>query len=438
MTLSIPTRPLITLAGFLVITSGTLFADWPQWRGPNFNGTASNAKPVTQWSATNNVRWKLPIPGKGSGTPVIAGDDLFVVTALDTGKKPTGEDPNAEARQDQAPETLHQFIVMCLDRKTGKERWKKTVAELVPHSGHHRDHFYASASPITDGKHVWAHFGSRGTYCLTVKGEPVWKRTDLGLMVLRGGFGDGSSPALHKDTLVIPWDTEDGNSYIVALDKMTGKTRWKKERDHISSWATPLIIDHGGRSLVIQNGVNYSRAYDLKDGEEVWRAGGQTTRPIPTPVYHDGMVFIGSGHRGSFLGAYKLDGAKGDITDSSSQVWTLGKNTPDVPSLLISDDRLYFHAGRDGIISCVDAKSGKPHYLRQRISGLRQVYSSPVAANGHVYLTGRTGTTVVIKDGPEYEVVATNELDERIDASLVMDDDAIYIRAEKHLYCVGK
>ena len=236
------------------------------------------------------------------------------------GRLPTRNQSDASKahRQENAPETLHQFIVMCIDRKSGKPRWEQTVAELVPHSGHHNDHFYASASPITDGKHVWAHFGSRGTYCLTVKGDLVWKRTDLGLMVLRGGFGDGSSPALHGDMLVIPWDTEDGNSYIIALDKLTGKTRWKKERDQISSWATPLIVDHGGRTLVIQNGVNFARAYDLKDGKEIWRAAGQTTRPIPTPIYHDGMVFIGSGHRGSFLGAYKLDGAKGDITGSQN------------------------------------------------------------------------------------------------------------------------
>jgi outer membrane protein assembly factor BamB len=413
-------------------------AEWLQWRGPNFNGSAPNAKPVTEWSATKNVRWKLEIPGKGSGTPAITGDDLFVVTALDTGKKPSGADPAKAHRQERAPDTLHQFIVLCIDRKSGKEKWKKIVAELVPHSGHHGDHFYASASPITDGKHVWAHFGSRGTYCLTVKGDLVWSRTDLGFMVLRGAFGDGSSPALHGDTLVIPWDTEDGNSYIVALDKMTGKTKWKKTRDQISSWATPLIVEHEGRPIVIQNGVGFARAYELKDGEEIWRAGGQTTRPIPTPVYHEGMVFIGSGHRGSFLGAYKLDGAKGDITGSGNEVWTLGKNTPDVPSPLLSGGRLYFHAGRDGILSCVDAKSGKPHYIRQRVSGLRNVYSSPVAADGFVFLTGRDGKTVVIKDGPKFEIVATNDLGEPVDASFVMVGDALYIRAAEHLYCIGE
>ncbi|MEM7386969.1 MAG: PQQ-binding-like beta-propeller repeat protein, partial [Verrucomicrobiota bacterium] len=264
-------RFFFALAFVFSFSAGSLQAEWHQWRGPQFNGSAPGAKPVKEWSGTNNVRWKRAIPGRGSGTPVVAGDDLFVVTAVDTGKKSSKPDPAAKHRQERAPETLHQFIVFCIDRKTGKEKWKKVVAELVPHSEYHRDHFYASASPITDGEHVWAHFGSRGTYCLTVKGDLVWSRTDLGYMVVRGNFGDGSSPALHKDSLVIPWDTEDGNSYIAALDKKTGKTRWKKDRDHISSWATPLVVDHGGKSIVIQNGVSFARAYDLADGTELWR-----------------------------------------------------------------------------------------------------------------------------------------------------------------------
>ncbi len=424
---------------FFITSAPLLLADWHQWRGPHFNGSAAaDAKPPTTWSATTNVHWKQAIPGRGSGTPVIAGDDLFVVTAVDTGKPSQKPDPAADHRQDQAPDTLHQFIVLCLDRQSGKEKWRKVVAELVPHSGAHRDHFYASASPITDGKHVWAHFGSRGTYCLTVSGEVVWSRTDLGYMVLRGGFGDGSSPALHGNHLVIPWDTEDGNSYIIALDKMTGKTKWKTERDQISSWATPLIVEHGGKGIVIQNGVNFVRAYDLETGKELWRAAGQTTRPIPTPIYHEGIVLVTSGHRGAFLGAYQLDGAKGDITGTANELWTLDRNTPDVPSALLSNGRLYFHSGRNGILSCVDAKTGEAHYTRQRLPEIRNVYSSPVAANGHIYLTGREGNTVVIEDSPEFKVVATNALDESVDASLVIDGAHLYVRGAKHLYCIAE
>lgn len=432
-----PRYPTLSIVLFSLLASAPLQADWHQWRGPEFNGTAPEAQPALEWSATRNVRWKQAIPGQGSGTPVIAGDKLFVTTAIDTGKMPEpGQVDNAE-RQEGAPDTLHQFLVICLDRHSGDERWRKVVAELVPHSGRHNDHFYASASPITDGEHVWAHFNSRGTYCLTADGELVWKRNDLGLMVTRGGFGDGSSPALYENTLVIPWDTENDRSYIIALDKRTGDTLWKTERKELTSWATPLIIRHAGKPVIIQSGRYFVRAYDLADGKEIWRAAGQTTRPIPTPVSHEGMVFIGSGHQGSFMGAYKLDGAEGDITASDQVIWTMDRNTPDVPSPLLSDGRLYFHAGRNGIISCVDAKTGKPHYLRQRIPGISQVYSSPVAANGYVYLTGREGTTVVIEDSPTFEIVSTNELGEPVDASLVFDGKDTYIRAAEHIYCIA-
>ena len=423
------------LATFLCTAS----ADWHQWRGPSLNGSAAaSAKPPLSWSAIENVRWKLAIPGAGSGTPVITGNNLFVVTAINTGKTPRSKDQQPGPRSEQAPDTLHQFKLLCVNRSTGKIRWDQTLAELVPHSGHHKDHFYASASPITDGKLVWAHFGSRGTFCLTIDGKPVWSRADLGLMQTRGGFGDGSSPALHGDTLVIPWDQETG-SYIVALDKNTGKTLWKQSREEEpTSWATPLIIEHEGKGLVIQSGHKFLRAYDLKSGKVIWKASGQTTRPIPTPVIHKGNVIVASGHRGAFMGAYQLAGAKGDITGSDHELWTLRRNTPDVPSLLISNNRLYFTSRRDGIISCANPQSGELHYGRQRIPGLREVYASPVAANGHVFITDRQGVTVVIKDADNFEVVATNELGEPMDASPVIIGDQLYLRAAKHLYCLGE
>ena len=420
--------------GLLAVTLA--HADWHQWRGPHFNGSAAaEATPPIRWAA-GDVAWKIPIPGAGSGTPVVAGNDLFVVTAMDTRKKPDGS-AGRPSSGESAPETVHQFVVICVDRAKGKVRWRKTVAELVPHSGHHRHHFYASASPITDGKHVWAHFGSRGTYCLTVDGELVWKRQDLGLMKTRGGFGDGSSPALYQSYLVIPWDQEQG-SYITALDASTGERLWKTERpDEPTSWATPLIVPHRGKGMVIQNGHGFARGYDLKTGKEIWRASGQTTRPVPTPVVYGGLAFLASGHRGSFMGAYKLEGARGDITDSAQVAWTLKRSTPDVPSPALSQGRLYFHAGREGMLSCHEAKTGKPYY-RKRVPGLRQVYASPVIAGGHVYLTGRDGTIVVIKDGKEFEVVATNRLGEPMDASPIVVGDTIYLRGARHLYAVSK
>lgn len=456
-----PKDPIVLFCALLLAVAPHAEAadsDWPQWRGPNADGTSSDATPPVEWSATKNVRWKTPIPGRGSASPVVLGDKIFVATAI--GDEPKVREAQPAPRRERSgqgagdrrrrggaprggedagpPLTKQQFVVLCLDRKSGAVRWQKVVNELVPHAGHHADHGFASASPITDGEYVWAHFGSRGTFCLkAADGELVWARTDLGKMETRGGFGDGSSPVLHDDRLIVPWDHE-GGSYILALDKKTGKTLWKTERDHLSSWTTPLVVEHGGSKQIIHSGEGSAVSYDFASGVELWRADGQTARPVATPVASGGVVYIGSGFRGSFLGAYRLDGAKGDLTDSDKVIWTVTSGTPDIASFLLSGGRLYFHSGKDGILSCLDAATGKAHYSRERIPGLSRVYASPIAANGHVYLTGREGVTVVIKDGAKLEVVSSNELGEPVDATPALVGDALFIRGSKHLYCIGE
>ena len=362
---------------------------------------------------------------------------MFVTTAIDTRRKPGWRCVVCRSRGSDQPESVHEFVVLCLDKNTGKTLWRKTTAELSAAL------WLSSGSRLCIGfsHHGWkARVGAfwlprnllpddcRRLLCGL---EPIWGKMDT-----RGGFGDGSTPVLNGDTLVIPWDHE-GDSYITALNAKTGETIWKTDRDVASSWATPIVVESGGEKLVVQNGVNSARAYRLKDGSEVWRAAGQTTRPVASPVAAEGMVILGSGHRGAFLGAYKLDGAKGDITESASTLWTLDKGSPDVPSLLLSQGRLYFFQGRNGILSCHDAKSGKPFYSRERIDALRTVYASPIAAGGHVYLTGRDGKTVVIKDSEKLETVATNDLGEPVDATPVAVGKDLFIRGSEHLYCIS-
>ncbi len=460
-------KPATTLSILAAVAVAPALAEesaWPHWRGPAGDGPSPDAKPPTTWSATENVRWKAAIPGRGSASPVVLGDRVFVTSAIDTGvgadgkrvapapppradraprsgdrrRRRPGRPPGGSRGGDAPPQTRQQFVVLCLARKSGEVLWQKAVNETVPHSGHHADHGFASASPVTDGGHVYAHFGSRGTFCLTAdKGEVVWSRTDLGEMRTRGGFGDGSSPVLAGDLLVVPWDHE-GESYIAALDKRTGETVWKTAREHPTSWTTPLVVEHGGGRQVIQSGEGSAVAYDLASGRELWRADGQTARPVATPVAGGGMAFVGSGFRGSFLGAYQLEGAKGDITDSDKVAWTVTVGTPDIASLLLSGGRLYFHSGKDGILSCLDAGTGEAHYSRERIPGLARVYASPVAAAGKVYLTGREGVTVVIKDAPELEVVATNDLGEPVDATPALAGEELFIRSSKHLFCIAE
>ncbi len=222
---------------------------------------------------------------------------------------------------------------------------------------------------------------------------------------------------------------------LYALNKLTGETVWQVERDEPSCWCTPLVIVHNQQQQIVMNGQNYARAYDLKSGRELWRCSGQTTRPVASAVAADGLVFIGSGFQGSFLGAFRPDG-EGDIEGSRHVAWTITRDTPDIGSPLLSAGRLYFFKGKSGLLSCLDAATGRPHYLAQRV-GLGNTYASPIAVNGHVYLFDRNGRTVVIKDSPELEVVAVNELGEAIDATPAPVDRQLFVRGEVHLYCLA-
>jgi len=409
----------------LLLTVGTASVpagNWTHWRGPTGNGTAPEATPPVQWSATENVKWKVEVPGLGSGSPIIWQDQVFVTSAVPVENATGGGDP------------VHEFVLYCYDRATGRLNWKRVANREQPHEGTHSTNGFASASPCTDGERVYAHFGSRGLYCYTMEGEPVWKR-DLGDMTCRGTFGEGSSPTLAGDKIVVPWDHE-GQSHLFALDKRTGETIWDVERDEPTCWATPLVIEHNGNEQIIMNGQNYARAYDLETGRELWRCGGQTQRPVACPVTADGLVFIGSGFRGSFLGAFRPSGS-GDIAGSANVVWTIERDTPDIASFLLSEGRLYFYKAKSGLLTCVDAKTGEPHYSTQRI-GLGTIYASPVAANGYVYLTDRDGKTVVIEDSPELKVVATNTVDETVDSTPAPVDNQMFVRGEKHLFCFEK
>jgi outer membrane protein assembly factor BamB len=391
--------------------------NWGHWRGVDGNGVA-NANPPVRFSSGENLRWKVAIPGRGSGSPVVWEDRVFVVTAVPAQGGPRGQ---------------LAFQTLCLSRDDGKLLWKKTAVEAVPHEGTHATNGYASASPCTDGKHVYSHFGSRGLYCYTMDGDLVWSRDDFGRMRTRMEFGEGSSPTLVGDMLLVPWDHE-GPSALYALDKATGKTLWKADRDEPTGWATPLVIDAPRGKQVVMNGQNYARAYDLKTGKELWRCAGQTARPVASAVSGDGLVFVGSGFRGAFLGAFRPDG-RGDIAGSSHVAWTVNRDTPDIASPLLSDGRLYFFKEKSGLLTCLDAATGKPHYSARRIPGLRSTYASPIAAGGFVYLTDRNGTITVIKDSAELEVVETNSVGEGVDATPAAVDNQLFVRGERTLFC---
>jgi outer membrane protein assembly factor BamB len=406
---------------------------------------ATQADPPATWSETQNVRWKKPIPGSGTSTPIVWDDRVFLLTAIPT-DKPGEPKPAAGPGSDRstgrggggfqidAPSQAYQFAVICLDRRNGSTLWQRVVREEVPHEGHHRDHGFASASPITNGELLIASFGSRGLYALDFSGKILWQQ-DFGDMRTRNSFGEGSSPAMFGDTVVFLWDHE-GDDFIVALDSKTGRERWRQKRDEPTGWSTPLIQPFAGRTQVVVNATQKVRSYDLVTGEILWESSGQTANAIPSPVAADGLVYVMSGFRGSALKAIRLS-SKGDAEAAHSVAWTHHKNTPYVPSPLLVDNLLYFVSGNSGMLSCYDARTGQPHYQAERLEGISGIYASPVAAQDRVYVLGRDGTTVVLKKGPKLEILGRNRIEGNTDASLALVDREIFLRSHENLYCIA-
>ena len=412
---------------------------WPAWRGPLGTSVAPRATPPVEWSETRNLAWKVPIPGRGTSTPIIWGDQVFLLTAVpEAAAAPSVTDGPGGGGRDgrgrgETPSVPQRFVVASFDRKDGKVRWQKTARVQVPHEGHHKDHGFASASPVTDGKVLIASFGSFGIFAYDLQGKLLWEK-DLGDMRTRNSFGEGSSPALHGTTAVVLWDHE-GDDFIVALDTRDGRELWRQKRDEPTGWSTPLIVEHGGKTQVVVNGTNKVRAYDLATGTLLWECAGQTANAIPTPVPDDGRVIVMSGFRGSALQVILLGGS-GDLSGTDAIVWSRNKGTPYVPSPLLYGSRLYFLSGNTGILSIVDAKSGRADVEMERLEGLSGVYASPVGADGRVYVAGRDGTVLVLKDGPKVEVLATNRLDDGFDASPAPVGDRLFLRGRGSLYCL--
>jgi outer membrane protein assembly factor BamB len=436
-----------SLSLLLVFFSSSLRADefskecldnWHQWRGPLANGTAPHGKPPVQWDAKTHIKWKTELPGLGSSTPIVWGDLIFVLTALDTGRPADAADipkphPDLE-KKTTPPATYYQFLVLAIERASGKVRWKRVAAEAVPHEGRHPTHTYAAYSPITDGKFLYVSFGSRGLYCYDFAGNLRWKRTDLPRLETRLGWGEGASPALHGDALIVPWDQERG-SFLTVLDARTGQTRWKVERDEVTTWNTPLVVEYKDRTQVILTATKFIRSYDLADGRVLWKCGGMTVNCIPSAVRFGDSVICVSGYRGASALCIALD-AQGDVTGTDKIHWTYKRGTPYVPSPLLTGDRLYFTQTNDPLLTCLNAKTGAVVLDRVRLGALSSLYASPVEADGRIYLTDRDGTTMVLERGDKLKVLSVNRLDEPIDASPAVVEKQLFLRGAKHLYCI--
>jgi outer membrane protein assembly factor BamB len=238
---------------------------------------------------------------------------------------------------------------------------------------------------------------------------------------------------LHGDRVVINWDHE-GQSFIVTLDKNTGKEIWRRERDEVTSWATPLVVDHDGRSQVITTGTNKVRSYDLENGETLWEGPGLTVNSIPTPIESEGIVYVMAGYRGNVARAIRLEFAKGDISDSPAVLWEVGRDTPYVPSPLLYGDYLYMTKSNSGILSILEKQSGRVLNGPLRLEGISEIYASPLGAAGRVYILGRGGNALVIENSSELKVLASNTLDDGFDASPAVVGNEMYLRGYRYLY----
>jgi outer membrane protein assembly factor BamB len=417
--------------------AGDATDNWPQWRGPLGTGAAPDGDPPVSWNESDatNIRWKAEIPGRGHSSPVVWGDRIFLTAAIPFGDPLPPRPSTAPGNHDNLPVThRHKFVALAVDRSTGKILWQQTLNQALPHEQGHYTGSVASHSPLTDGEHVFAYFGSFGLYCLEVDGDLIWK-ADLGRMQSLHGHGEGSSPALYRDTLVVNWDHE-GRSFIVALDKRTGNERWKVERNEVTSWASPIIVEHEGKPQVIVSGTSRVRGYELASGKVLWECGGLSSNIVASPVFGDGMVFAGSSYDKRALLAIRLEGAAGDITGTDKVAWRRTRGTPYVPSPLLYDGGLYFLTHYQGILTRVDAQTGEDRPGPFRLDGIGNVYSSPVAAAGRIYVTDLDGATIVIKSGPAPRLLSLNRLTEPISASAAIAGRQLFLRGDKHLYCL--
>ncbi|WP_340112287.1 PQQ-binding-like beta-propeller repeat protein [Maribellus mangrovi] len=408
---------------------------WPQWRGPNLTGAAIKGNPPTDFSETKNLKWKTEIPGLGHATPIVWEDNIIVQTAVATDKKGGVEGSDSEGGGWMNPtstEFIHDFKVLCVDRNNGKIDWTTTVTSELPLENTHELGSWASNSPATDGERIFAYFGSRGLYCLDFDGNILWKR-DFGQMEKRASFGEGASPYVYKDRVFILWDHE-GDSWMYCLDKKTGEDIWKVSRDEPTSWSTPLVVEAGGKIQVIASATNAVRSYNYENGEVLWLSTGMTGNVIPVPLAKDNILYVMSGFRGSALQAIDLEKASGDISGTDAIVWEYNNDTPYTPCGVLMKDKLYFLRANNGALSCVNAKDGKVHYSKESVDGISTLFSSPTGATDRLYIAAED-ICVVVKAGEQFEILASNKLDDNFHASPVIVGDQLLLRGFRSLYC---
>jgi outer membrane protein assembly factor BamB len=431
----------IAVALIISVSGAAFAANWPQWRGPDGSGISSEKNLPAAWSPTKNIKWKTPIAGRGHSSPIVWGNRIFVTTAVEgdvvAGAKAVKH--MADGKEFLHPDSVgadrkHTFKVIALNRDSGKILWESVAWEGTPYDNRHRKSSYAASTPATDGKRVYAFFGTEGLYAYDFNGKLAWK-AQLGNMGTVG-MGTGTSPILYENLVIVQGDEDNGEaSFIVALDKKTGKEAWRTPRKVQVSWSTPLLVRTATRAELITSGTEFVISYDPTTGKELWRHKGVESNAIPSPVANNNMVFLAAGFPAKIAMAIKLGGS-GDLTGTPNVPWTYTKGTAYVPSPILYGDYLYLTTDR-GILTCIDAKTGEVKYEGGRIPIPATFTASPVAFEGKILMTSEDGDTFMVKAGPKHEIIATNSIGEAVYASPAIADGRIFIRGEKNLYCIG-
>lgn len=417
-------------------------SNWPGWRGPGSQGISVEKDLPTEWSSTKNIAWKTPIPGRGHSSPVVWENRIFLTTDIEGAIIPGAKavEHIEEGKPWRHPDSVggdhsHTLKVICIDRDTGRTLWERTAYEGKVYDDRHKRGSYASPTPTTDGRYLYAWFGSEGLYCYDFSGKLIWKESLGGIATM--GMGVGTSPVLYENLLILQCDEDAGQkSFIIAVDKKTGKQVWKEERKVQASWSTPVIAEARGRTELITNGNESIISYDPRTGKELWRSKGVESNAIHTPLVGDGMVYVTAGYPAKRVFAIKLGGS-GDITGSASIAWRYEKGTAYVASPILYGDYLYLISDK-GILTCLDAKTGQVKYEGGRVPVPASFMSSPVAFDGKILMTSEDGDTFVVKAGPVHEIMRTNSLGEPIQTTPALAGGKIFIRGEKNLYCIGE
>jgi outer membrane protein assembly factor BamB len=425
-----------------IAATATSFAgNWPQWRGPDGSGISTEKNLPAEWSTTKNIKWKTPIEGRGHSSPIVWGNKIFLTTAIEGDVVPGAKAARhvMDNKDFVHPDSIgankkHTFKVIAIDRDNGKVLWQSTAWEGTPYDDRHRKSSYAASTPATDGKLVYAYFGTEGLYAYDFNGKLAWK-ADLGKLGTVG-MGTGTSPILFDNFVIVQCDEENGEaSFIVGLDKKTGKEVWRTPRKVQVSWSTPLLVKTAKRAELITSGTEFILSYDPATGKELWRHKGVESNAIPSPVANSDMVYVVAGFPAKIALGIRL-GNNGDLTGTPNVPWQYTKGTAYVPSPILYGDYLYLTTDR-GILTCIDAKTGEVKYEGGRIPIPATFTASPVAFEGKILMTSEDGDTFIIKAGPKHEIIGTNSVGEPVYASPAIADGRIYIRGEKNIYCIG-